>query len=200
MRYAVQIAATVITITLLAEDIRAGLWGFVIVFGLETLYYVWTLIEKPKAVTRDWKAHAAAWVVTLYPLLSPLAVGRYAAPHWRIGVADSLAACGVLLEIAALATLRTAFTQLAEARRIVSTGLYRFVRHPLYVAYFITFGAEALLVMKPAFWAMYAAFILLEWLRAQAEEKILERTFGVDYDAYRRRTGMFWPRLGARAR
>jgi protein-S-isoprenylcysteine O-methyltransferase Ste14 len=200
MRYAVQIVAAVITCILLIGDMRAGLWGFVIVFGLETLYYTWTLIEKPKAVTRDLQAHAAAWAVTLYPLLSPVVAGRYDAPHWRIEAADVLTACGVLLEIAALATLRTAFTQLAEARRIVSTGLYRFVRHPLYVAYFITFGAEALLVMKPTFWAMYALFVWLEWLRARAEERILERTFGADYDAYRRRTGMFWPRFDGDAR
>ena len=83
-------------------------------------------------------------------------------------------------------------------RRLVVTGLYRFVRNPMYVGMGIFLIGEALLlpeIMKPMFtliaigWLFFTAFVMVY------EEPTLRSQFGEDYIEYCRHVRRWIPRL-----
>jgi len=76
--------------------------------------------------------------------------------------------------------------------RVVETGPYRFVRHPIYTGLIMGAAAMAGLQAKP--WAILGAalFTLGFVLKARVEERFLEKEIG-GYDAYRRRVSMILP-------
>ncbi|MDX1614497.1 MAG: isoprenylcysteine carboxylmethyltransferase family protein [Candidatus Promineifilaceae bacterium] len=82
-----------------------------------------------------------------------------------------------------------------EDHELITTGPYRYVRHPLYTIGFLFFSSLALLA---ASWflavAIVVVFILLA-LRTPTEERMLRRHFGAAYEGYSRRTGRYLPRL-----
>jgi protein-S-isoprenylcysteine O-methyltransferase Ste14 len=78
----------------------------------------------------------------------------------------------------------------------VITGLYRHVRNPIYFgALLILFGfilwfSSAWIILYTSF-----AFIAFHFLIIVIEEPILQNTFGVDYDEYRKNVPRWTPRL-----
>ena len=83
-------------------------------------------------------------------------------------------------------------------RRLVVTGLYRYVRNPMYVGVGIFLIGEALvlpavrtqmLLMVVTLWFVVTAFVMLY------EEPTLRGKFGEDYADYRRHVGRWLPRL-----
>jgi protein-S-isoprenylcysteine O-methyltransferase Ste14 len=81
--------------------------------------------------------------------------------------------------------------------RFVTPALYRLVRHPLYVAWFVVFWATpTMTVGRLLFAAVATAYILVA---VQLEERDLVAEFGDEYRGYRESTPAFVPRLGRRA-
>ena len=83
----------------------------------------------------------------------------------------------------------------AMTKRLVVTGLNRYVRNPIYLGVVTIFIGEALLlgqarllVYAAGAWAAVAAFV--HWF----EEPALVRRFGADYEAYRRAVPVWIPR------
>ena len=83
-------------------------------------------------------------------------------------------------------------------RRLVVTGLYRYVRNPMYVGMGTFLLGEALLlpeitrgmlIVMAAAWAAFTAFIMLY------EEPTLRRLFAEDYENYCRHVNRWLPRL-----
>ena len=83
-----------------------------------------------------------------------------------------------------------------EKHALVTHGLYRWVRHPLYSA--ATMSLVTLSVLA-ANWFMLAmacaAFFSIAKLVIPREEMELTQKFGDEYREYRERTGRFAPRL-----
>jgi len=82
--------------------------------------------------------------------------------------------------------------------RLVVTGLYRYVRNPVYVAILWMLIGQALLMGSPAL-AGYALAVWLGfhlWVLAY-EEPTLREKFGADYAAYRAGVRRWWPRWRA---
>jgi protein-S-isoprenylcysteine O-methyltransferase Ste14 len=83
-----------------------------------------------------------------------------------------------------------------QDHRIVDTGPYALVRHPIYTGMIAAALAAAALSGTAASLAGFAAFTLGCWLKARLEERFLRAELGAaDYDAYARRTGMLLPFL-----
>lgn len=99
-----------------------------------------------------------------------------------------------LLNIIGLAALRRSFAIMAEARVLVRSGPYRFVRHPMYSAHFIIFLCVLLQRFAPLTLGLYVLFVAGQIVRARIEERKLAATFP-EYEEYRRTTGMFFPKL-----
>ena len=83
-------------------------------------------------------------------------------------------------------------------RRLVVSGLYRFVRNPMYVGMGLFFGGEALLL--PSITRQMLIMIVLLWgavtiFIVEYEEPVLRRKFGAEYETYCRNVGRWIPRL-----
>jgi len=101
---------------------------------------------------------------------------------------------GLVMSLWALWHLRRSFSILAEARGAVTTGPYRFVRHPLYLGEGLTLLGLCLKLGTLAALALWTAISSLQLVRARIEEEKLSRELS-DYDAYRKRTRFILPGL-----
>lgn len=76
----------------------------------------------------------------------------------------------------------------------VSQGLYKYIRHPQYVALAVTGLGAAIYWSRFIVFLMYATMLFLYYYLARQEEKICLHKFGQDYKAYSEKTGMFLPK------
>lgn len=106
-----------------------------------------------------------------------------------------LMALGGWINLTGLLTLRRSFTIMTEARELVCRGIFRHIRHPLYLGHFLMFFAGLLLRWHWYNIGLYMLFFAGQVVRAKMEERKLSRAFE-DYADYRHRTGMFFPKLG----
>ena len=82
--------------------------------------------------------------------------------------------------------------------RIVDTGPYRLVRHPIYTGFLLSIAATAGQLGTAYAVAGVLFFVAGFWIKARLEERFLRVELGEgDYDAYRRRVPMLLP-LGRR--
>jgi protein-S-isoprenylcysteine O-methyltransferase Ste14 len=80
---------------------------------------------------------------------------------------------------------------------LCDAGPYRFVRHPIYASYLLAFLAAAIALPHLLTGTILAANVLLLVHGARDDERsIAASPLAGKYAAYRKRTGMFWPRFG----
>ena len=84
--------------------------------------------------------------------------------------------------------------RLKKGHRVIKTGAYHYVRHPLYAA-LIFWCAGSLLFFKSFLFLLLAVLVPANYLEAKVEEKALIETFGGEYESYRAITGMFFPKV-----
>jgi len=83
-------------------------------------------------------------------------------------------------------------------RRLVVQGPYRVVRNPMYIGAALALAGAALYYQSLPLAAYTALFLLATHIFVVwYEEPTLGRTFGEEYEAYRRRVPRWRPRLGA---
>jgi protein-S-isoprenylcysteine O-methyltransferase Ste14 len=88
---------------------------------------------------------------------------------------------GLALSIVAIYQLRHSIAVLVQVRDVVSSGLYRHVRHPIYLGYFIQiFG---FLLVIPYFWTILWAIMAGYFFIARA--RLEERKIASAFPAYR---------------
>jgi protein-S-isoprenylcysteine O-methyltransferase Ste14 len=138
-------------------------------------------LVRPRPRARDGRAIARAaglvgttmlLVVGAFPnpvLLTPPVVVR--------GISATLALGAFALGVYGLLYLRRSLSIIPEARRLVTGGPYRLIRHPLYAAEIL--AAFALVLARPGLWATLTLvpFIAVQMLRARFEEGLLSRIF-----------------------
>lgn len=74
-------------------------------------------------------------------------------------------------------------------------GPYRFVRHPFYLSYLLTWSGGALACQHWFAWALAATMGVLYWRAARAEErKFSQSALATAYAEYRKHAGLFWPK------
>lgn len=108
-----------------------------------------------------------------------------------------IAVAGALLVARARADLGQAWSlaPMADAG-LVTGGAYRFVRHPIYLGFALLAAGQALAFASwPSFLIVLCGMVPTFLWRARAEERLLARTFGAAYAAYRERTRMIIPFL-----
>jgi protein-S-isoprenylcysteine O-methyltransferase Ste14 len=81
---------------------------------------------------------------------------------------------------------------MAEARKLVTTGPYRFVRHPLYAAEAVASVGLLLQYLSPGAIALWLAHIALQFCRMHYEESVLRQSFR-EYDGYAGRVARIIP-------
>lgn len=134
------------------------------------------------------------WLITRWEFQQPL-------PGWVVAQV-----VGAVLVVAGLVPAASAFVEFVKAggtpipaaptQRLVVSGFNRYVRNPMYAGLVVSiigqallFGNFWLLVYAVAAWAVPAAFV--RWY----EEPTLARTYGAEYEHYRRAVPAWLPRL-----
>lgn len=119
-------------------------------------------------------------------------------PVWLRWTGVGLALLGGLLLVWMFRTLGPNLTDTVVTRKqhaLVTTGPYRWVRHPLYLSVALaTFGNSLVATNWFLFVAGCLVFLLLVTRTGKEEENLIAR-FGDDYRNYMQRTGRFFPRL-----
>lgn len=86
----------------------------------------------------------------------------------------------------------------APPRELVVTGVYRYVRNPMYLAILALIAGQAMLLVRPVLlgYAVLVVVASVSFVRGY-EEPTLRRQFGAEYDAYRAAVPGWWPRRRA---
>lgn len=121
----------------------------------------------------------------------PVTSRHFVAYH---AVVMSLIFTGAAINLVGLLTMRRAFSVMSEARVLVTRGIFKYVRHPLYTSHFIMFFGSLCLRIHFYTLFLYILFVLGQVLRAHIEEQKLTDTFP-QYIGYKKVTGMFFPRI-----
>ena len=108
-----------------------------------------------------------------------------------------LAVAGAALVLRSRAELGPAWSFVPMADQgtgLITTGPYRFVRHPIYLGLAVLAMGEALAFSSwPAFLIVLCGIVPTFAWRAGAEETLLSRAFGESYTLYRRQTKVVIP-------
>jgi protein-S-isoprenylcysteine O-methyltransferase Ste14 len=83
-----------------------------------------------------------------------------------------------------------------EAPGLVTSGLYRFCRHPIYLGLLAALAGYAALLPTLLSLALLAAAYAGVRVQAAAEEAYLDRAYGAAFRAYACRVGRFLPGIG----
>ena len=84
--------------------------------------------------------------------------------------------------------------RLKKGHRVIKTGAYHYVRHPLY-ATLIFWCVGSLLFFESFLFLIMVVLVPAIYLEAKSEEKALISAFGEEYEGYRASTGMFFPKV-----
>ena len=135
-------------------------------------------------------ALAAALSMWLVSLLPP---DVQEAPFaWRATLAIVIAAAGVAFSVAGMMAIHRARTTMNPftpdmASALVTGGVYRLTRNPMYLGLLLDLLAWAVFLWAPLALALLPLFVLyIHRFQIVSEERALSSLFGTAYDEYRR--------------
>ena len=86
--------------------------------------------------------------------------------------------------------------ELREGHQLVTHGVYRFIRHPMYASIWLWGIAQGMLLQNWfAGWSVLPWFAAVYFLRVPREERLMCESFGDEYREYMRQTGRLFPRI-----
>ena len=86
--------------------------------------------------------------------------------------------------------------ELREGHQLISHGVYRRMRHPMYASIWLWGLAQGMMLANwLAGWSALPAFAAMYFIRLPREERLMCEKFGDRYRDYARRTGRLFPRF-----
>jgi protein-S-isoprenylcysteine O-methyltransferase Ste14 len=124
----------------------------------------------------------------------------YDLPDWAGWLGTVIFAASIVILWRAHADLGTNWSPTLEIRqehKLVTSGIYQYIRHPIYAAIWLSAIAQLLLLHN---WiagpSLFVTLIPIYLMRVPREEKMMLDNFGDEYRAYMNRTGGIIPRFG----
>ena len=100
----------------------------------------------------------------------------------------------------ALVSMKPVFEEVRDPPVVIRTGLYAWMRHPMYLSEVLLYVGLLALSLSLAAAAVWLLAIVFLFALCRYEEKLLIERFGDDYRAYMREVPMWLPRPWRRAR
>jgi protein-S-isoprenylcysteine O-methyltransferase Ste14 len=148
---------------------------------LERSVYTWVASLLFVVVCAGWRAVPGQ----LYQLSGLAAVAGYAVQLLAIVLTARSSARLDVLDLAGVRPFVSSRTGASEHVPLVTTGLYGFVRHPLYFAWMLlVFAAPRMTMTRLTFAVLSTAYLAIA---IPFEERALVRVFGAQYREYQRR-------------
>jgi len=127
------------------------------------------------AVRRDAKeisTSPSAWMLAFAACMTPLVI-RPTDPGSLSIIGNAVQAVGIMLIVAGLLSLRRSFGIVPANRGIRQGGLYRLIRHPLYFSELLSVVGFVIANPSARNALLWMALVVLQLLRARAEERLL---------------------------
>lgn len=139
---------------------------------------------------------------TFLPLIhlatGALGFANFHLPDWPVFIGAAFLAPGVWLFWRSHADLGrnwSVTTELREAQDLVTSGVYKHIRHPMYAAIWLLFLPQPLFVQNwIAGLAGPVSFAIMYFIRVPYEEQMMRDSFGEAYNEYCQRTGRLFPK------
>jgi protein-S-isoprenylcysteine O-methyltransferase Ste14 len=135
-----------------------------------------------------------SWLPVPFLLIALLAPGHMSAANWVSGAIPILV--GEWIRLAGVAAAGTVTRRRSrDVQRLVTYGIFGWVRNPLYVGNFLIW--MGFVVISGVLWFLPVAILLfaIEYsLIVAYEEGVLESIFGAEYLTYKRTTARWIPR------
>jgi protein-S-isoprenylcysteine O-methyltransferase Ste14 len=135
----------------------------------------------------------------IYSVTNWLAFANYTLPAWMGWTGIFIMACSLLIFWRAHYDLKANWSpslELYEGHTLITNGIYRYIRHPMYASLLLANIAQILLIQN---WIAgpigIIVFILFYTFRSQAEEQMMMERFGDQYREYKEATGAILPKL-----
>ncbi len=135
----------------------------------------------------------------IYALTPWLSFADYDLPLWAGLLGVAIEVLGLLLFWRAHADLKANWSpslQIRDQHELITAGVYRYIRHPMYASQWLFGLAQVLLIQN---WVAglggLLLFLPMYLLRVPREERMMLEAFGETYRAYMRRTGRVFPML-----
>jgi len=151
-------------------------------YAVLLIFQVAAFATQPAPQARDGRVRV--WVVTLIATFGMVVAPSLPALRtlWRETALDdqvraALGVTGMLIALPAMTSLRHSFSLTPQARTLVTGGLYRVVRHPLYLGE--TLNVIGLVVAVGSLTVVVATVVVVagQVIRAILEERLLRGTF-----------------------
>jgi protein-S-isoprenylcysteine O-methyltransferase Ste14 len=115
-------------------------------------------------------------------------------PDFILGIITALGVSLFAFAVFQLGFNLSPFPRPKSSLKIIKTGVFKYIRHPIYTGLFISLLAYALYSHSSS--KIIITILLLIWFyfKSAYEEKLLIQKFP-DYMAYKKKTGRFFPRL-----
>ncbi|MEM7432832.1 MAG: protein-S-isoprenylcysteine O-methyltransferase [Pseudomonadota bacterium] len=123
----------------------------------------------------------------------------YSLPLWATGIGAAMLLLGLWMFRRSHADLGRNWNvslEIREEHTLVTDGVYKRIRHPMYTAIFLIFAAQPLLIHNwIAGWSALIAFTAIYVVRVSREEAMMRDQFGEQYDRYCEATGRLLPKI-----
>jgi len=145
-------------------------------------------------------AAGSGMIMPLIYLFTPwLSFANYSLPRWS-GWIGTIVFAGAIFMLwrshADLGRNWSATLCITGQHSLVTTSIYRRIRHPMYTAHLLWAIAQGLLLSNwLAGWAFLVLSVPLYIIRIPKEEQMMLEHFGEEYSAYKSRTGRLIPRI-----
>jgi protein-S-isoprenylcysteine O-methyltransferase Ste14 len=156
--------------------------GLGAIFLEATVAFLFIVRSPPRETSGRFVAWASALVGSFAMLFARPVADPYPGPGW---VFEIMQLAGFALAIVALGFLGRSFGIVAAVRRVKTSGLYGFVRHPIYAAYAVAYTGYALENPSTRNFALLGIGTAAQLVRIREEERVLEGD--PSYRAYRTR-------------
>jgi protein-S-isoprenylcysteine O-methyltransferase Ste14 len=155
----------------------------------------------------DQKSYKVLYVISLVSLALGVFIGVYLRFDNLFGLFDGsvlfplaggcLIVLGLIIRLSAIKQLKEYFTinvAIRDDHRLITDGLYKYIRHPAYSGGILSFIGFGLCYGNPiSFLIIVIPYLLLILNRIKLEEAVLTDKFGDDYSEMKRRTKKLIP-------